>query len=280
MTDEKRTSEDIRLVRDIAEDFARTLARLDISTFRPSETDSPFAVLVSWVEEAVTSGQSFLDNERRQQLSQSFAAGLRVFGLYLRLDLPYVLALTGMENDYDAIVIVDVFSAGALRSLLGPWGPHPLHSDTAPLPPPPSDPRSWSNFRPLLDRLAAKENAVQRVGREEAARSFTTLFVDTLRGVADTMRQVSGTPAPPTTIRFTMHSGPRNKGYALAAFPQYCYSPVSFGGGQLSTPVTDHLPTGHWGFEGVLAGSTSAPIRDRWPHFVGPNNTSSKTTSF
>jgi hypothetical protein len=77
-----------------------------------------------------------------------------------------------------------------------------------------------------------------------------------------------------------VHSGPGNKGYALAAFPQHRYTPASFGGSQLSTPVDDHLATGHWCFEGVLAGSLSAPIRDCWPHFVGPSNISTRTTSF
>lgn len=283
MADEKRTPEDMSIVRDIAdtaEDFSRPLTRLNMFSFLPPETDSRFADLVSRVEEAVTGGGSFLSDQRRQQLSQSFAAGLRVFGFYDRLDLPYALALTGMENDYGATVIVDVFSRSALRSLLGPWGPHPLGSDTTPLPPPPFDPRSWPDFRSVVDRLAAKENAVQRVGREEAARSFTTLFVDTLRGLAGSVRRAFGSSAPPTTIHFTVHSGPGNKGYGLAAFPQHRYTPASFGGSQLSTPVDDHLPTGHWCFEGALSGSTSAPIRDRWPHFVGPNNTSTKTTSF
>jgi hypothetical protein len=49
---------------------------------------------------------------------------------------------------------------------------------------------------------------------------------------------------------------------------------------QLSTPVAGDLPTGHWCFEGVLVSSASAPIRDRWPHFAGPKNTTTKTTSF
>src|SRR5262245_50104144 len=175
MADETRTPEDKRIVRDIAhaaaEDISKPIARLNIFSFRPPQTDSPFAELVSRVEGAVTGGRSFLGDERRQQLSQSFAAGLRVFGFYERLDLPYALALTGMENDCGATVIIDVFSANALRSLLGPWGPHPPSSET----PPPSDPKSWPNFRNVVDKLAAKGNAVQRVGREEAARSYTTL---------------------------------------------------------------------------------------------------------
>jgi len=281
MADETRTPEDKRIVRDIAndaaEDFSKPITRLNILSFRPPETDSRFAELVSRVEGAVTGGRSFLSDERRQQLSQSFAAGLRVFGFYERLDLPYALALTGMENDYGATVIIDVFSASALRSLLGPWGPHSPSSET---PPPPSDPTSWPNFHTVVDKLAAQGNAVQRVGREEAARSYATLFVDTLRGLAGGVRRAFGSSAPPTTIHFTVDSGPRKKGYALAAFPQHRYTPAAFGGKQLSYPVDDHLPTGHWCFEGVLAGSTSAPIRDLWPHFVGPHNTSTKTTAF
>lgn len=283
MADDKRTPKDMQIVRDItdaAEDFSKPLTKLNISSFQPSEIDSRLADLVSRVETEVTGGRSFLSDQQRQQLSQSFAAGLRVFGFYDHLELPDVLALTGMENDYGATVIVDVFSPSALRSLLGPWGPHPLGSDTTPRPPPPSDPRSWSDFRHVVERLAEEENAVQRVGREEAARNFTTLFVDTLRGLARSARPVFGNSAPPTSIHFTVHSGPRNKGYALASFPQHRYTPTSFGGSKLSTPVDDYLPTGHWCFEGVLPGSASKPIRDRWPHFVGPKKTSAKTTSF
>jgi hypothetical protein len=282
MGDEKRTAKDMRIVRDIAnaaENFSRPLTRLNISSFSPPETDARFADFVSHVEGAVTGGRSFLSEQRRHQLSQSFAAGLRVFGFYDYLDIPYVLALSEMENVYNATVVVDVFSPSALRSLLGPWGPHPLDSDTTPLPPPASDRRSWPDFRPVIDRLAGAENAIKRVDREEAARNFTTLFVDTLRGLAGSVRRAWGSSAP-STIHFTVHSGPGNSGYALATFPQHRYTPVSFGGSQLSSPVDDDLPTGHWCFEGALAGSTSAPIRDRWPHFVGPKNTATKTSAF
>jgi hypothetical protein len=43
------------------------------------------------------------------------------------------------------------------------------------------------------------------------------------------MTRAFDSPAPPTTIHFTVHSGPGNKGYGLAAFPQYRYNPVAFG---------------------------------------------------
>jgi hypothetical protein len=139
MADEELTPEDMRIVRDIAdaaEDFSRPLTRLNISSIRPPETDSRFDNLVSRVEEAVTGGRNFLGDRRRQQLSQSFAAGLRVFGFYERLELPYVLALQGLENDYRTTVIVDVFSLNALRGLMGPWGPELPPVDAPPQPPP------------------------------------------------------------------------------------------------------------------------------------------------
>jgi hypothetical protein len=206
-----------------------------------------------------------------------------VFGFYDRLDLPYALALRGMENAYEATVIVDLFRPNALRSLLGPRRRRraDLPPDAETLqPPPPFDPRTWTDFRPLVGRLEAEDNEVQRVPLEVASRNYTTLFVDTLRGLAGGVRRVFGAAAPPTTIQFTVHSGPGNAGYALAAFPQHRYTPASFGGSKLSTPVNDQLATGHWCFEGVPAGSAAAPVRDRWPHFVGPNNTSTKTTLF
>ncbi len=283
MADEERTPEDMRLVREIAdsaEDFSRPLTRLNIFPFQPSRTDERFTYLVRRVEEAVTGGRNFLSDERRDLLSRSFAASLRVFGFYDLAGLPYVLVLANMENAYRAAVIVDVFSADALQRLAGRRSPVDFGFEGGPRPPLPLDPDSW-RYSNVVESLESSRNTVERVDRELAARQFTTLFVDTLRGAARSAMLAFGSgSAPPTTIHFTVHSGPGKKGYALAAFPQHRYTPNSFGGSQLSTPVDDHLPTGHWCFEGALAGSTAAPIRDRWPHFVGPSNTSTKTTLF
>jgi hypothetical protein len=262
MADEERTPEDMQIVRHIADSARDFSSWLSVNRFQSWRIDSHFEDLVRRVEAAVTGGDSFLGDQERRELSRGFNAGFRVLALYEELGLPFVLALRNMENVYGAAVIVDLRSEEALQRL-GSAGN-----------------LANPDFSRIIEELNAEGNAVERVDIQKASRSFTTLFVDTLRGVARAaMHALVGGSVPSTTINFTVHSGPGNSGYALAAFPQYRYAPTSFGS-KLSTPVHGQLRSGHWCFEGTLAGSTAPPIRDQWPHFVGPNNTSTKTTSF
>lgn len=270
MADEERTPDEIRIVRAIAdgaEDFSNPLSKLDIRSINAEATANRFSYLVHEVEQAMTGGSPFLSEERRRVLSQSFAASLQVFAFYERLDLPYVLALRGAENVYRATIIVDIFRPQALRGL-------GLDANQ----PPPSDrPGDWTVYRRTVDRLADRKEDVQAVPREIAARNFTTLFVDTLRGIAGIFRSSGSGAAPPTTVFFEVDSQQRNYGYALSVYPQHRYTPVPWGGTQRTRPVKDNIAIGHWGIEGWKNGKVT---RDHRPHFASPKHTSTQTVAF
>jgi hypothetical protein len=283
MADEPgRTPEDINLARGIAAGVADR--RRDVLERRIAPFDL-FEDLTRRVQSAVTGGAAFLAPERAEQLSQSLHDTTRLYRFFARNDMPFVLALPGMQNVFHAPVVVDVFSARALQGL-----------GVASEPPPADKPEIWPQWQPLVKHLIEYKKA-EPVDREKAYEGTISLFVDTLRAIAsDSTGRGSpvaalaggggggagGAPPPPrattmasTTTAFTVHSA--NSGYQLDYFPQYRYTPTVFGGAALSTPVSQTIATGHYCFEGRKGGTTT---RDAGVHYAGPGSTSTRTTAF
>ena len=114
--------------------------------------------------------------------------------------------------------------------------------------------------------------SIEIVEEDRASRGFLTLFADSLR----TAVRWWSTPSSSTLQAnpFTVYSG---NGYQLDYFPQFQYSPVAFAGGKKSSPVTDHVPSNHYKFEGWLNNTVT---RDSGTYFAGPASHSAHLRSF
>lgn len=271
-----RTSKDIDLARDIAAVAADREGHVAERRIAPFNL---FDALTDRVQSAVTGGAAFLAPGRAEQLSQSLRDTTRVYRFFAQNEMPFVLALPGMRNVFDAPVVVDVFSARALLGL-----------GVSSNPPPADKPEIWREWQPLVGFMIEHKKA-EPVEREKAYEGTISLFVDTLRALArDSAGRGSpvaalagggtGGTTPPTATAstntaFTVHSA--NSGYQLDYFPQYRYTPTVFGGAKLSTPVSQTIANGHYCFEGRHGGTTT---RDPGLHYAGPGSTSSRTTAF
>jgi len=221
---------------------------------------------------------SFLSDAERNALQESFRATWRVFGFSQAVEFPYVLALVGIRNIYDAPVVIDVFSPEALRGV-GYTGPAPPSAD--------GRHEEWREYRRVIDDIANRADQARPVKLEDAAPGVLALFVDTLRAMArggggggsgggGGGPPMASTPSTATTTNFRVDSA--NHGYRLHVFRQWRYRPRVFGGSALSWPVHDNLATGHWCFEGDL--NNGPRIRDGGVHFCDPTHTSTRTTAF
>jgi hypothetical protein len=212
-----RTPEDIKLALGIAAEAAdrqRYVLESQIARF------DLFEDLTDRVQSAVTGGAAFLAPDRAEQLSQSLRDTTRIYRFFEHNDMPFVLALPGMRNVFNAPVVVDVFSARALQGL-----------SVASEPPPADKPETWREWQPLVRRLIEYKKA-EPVDREKAYEGTISLFVDTLRALARDSA-ARGSPAAAsagggtggtkptatasTTTAFTVHSA--NSGYQLDYSP-------------------------------------------------------------
>jgi hypothetical protein len=272
--DPNRSKDDIERARKIALSF---LEAGRSAAVRRSLSDR-FDDLVREVANNNDRPPTFLSDAQRAELQESFRATWRVFGFSQAVDFPYVLALVGVSNVYDAPVIIDVFSPEALRGV-GYTGPAPPMGDDRH--------QEWRDYRGLIDDIAKRGDQATPVRLEEAAPGVLALFIDTLRAMArgggggsggggGGGPPMAGTPSTATTTNFRVDSA--NQGYRLHVFRQWKYRPRVYGNGALSWPVYDNLATGHWCFEGDL--KNGPRIRDRATHFCDPTHTSTTTTAF
>jgi hypothetical protein len=265
--DPGRTKDDIALAHKIASSFVENRGRMSVAGLR--RLSERFDELVKDVADNAGRDAPFLDERQYKELAESYRDTLRVFAFSRTVDRPFVLALAGMTNVYEAFVVIDIFSPEALRGV--------GYRDASP--PADYDRRNeWIEFRPLIDKLADRPNQATPVELPDAVRGVITLFVDTLRALA---RGGGGPPtlgmaSSSTTTNFEVTSA--NHGYRLHVFRQWKYRPKVFGGSTLSSPVTDGLATGHWCFEGDKAGGTR--IRDGGVHYCDPTHTKTSTTAF
>jgi hypothetical protein len=266
--DPGRTSDDIALAHKVVWSFFESRGGKSIAGPRP--LSERFDELVENVAAGVGRDTPFLNELQYKQLAEDYRATVRVLAFWRVIDRPFVLALAGVANVYEAPVVIDVFSPEALRGV--------GYMDAAP----PADyerRHEWIEFQQVFDKLADRSERTISVERSRAARGVFALFVDTLRALAR-----GGGGGPPTlsmasastTTNFEVTSA--NHGYRLHVFRQWRYRPRVFGGSTLSSPVTDGLATGHWCFEGDKAGGARIP--DGGVHYCDPTHTKTRTTAF
>jgi hypothetical protein len=178
-----------------------------------------------------------------------------------------VLVLKDAGNTFDLDIVVDVANPLARRGITGLSQRRLEYDDEseAELPPPP--PQHILNWLQSIDLDVAP---VRQVGREEAARSFVTLFVDAFRMLAGSGGG-SGTLVQSGQGSQRYRADATLKNWFLECWPLFNYSPKRFGNAT-TWPVFDTLPvSGDYMFQGLKGTQIKM---DPSPHYLGPTRTS------
>jgi hypothetical protein len=272
---EERTPRDAEFARSRGSEFADLLLTRDISTADwRHEGVLPAArfllqQFLDEVTEYVRQGESKerreskerppLDTETTDRFVKDVDDALRVvsFSRLTRWPGPPVLLRPG--DPLEGLTLFDLFSARARQSVFRGIG--------FPEPPALSD-ENWPRFREILPFT----KAIAWMDERTAMRGVLRLFADSLRSAVHWFR-ISGPVLNPFEVRTRNDA----HGYQLDWYYPYRYSPKVFGNGAKSSPVSGHLATDHYCFQGWINGTVT---HDNGSYFAGPTSATARLRDF
>jgi len=253
--EEQRTSDDVAFARKVGSSFgvSRTLA--GGYPFRiPDLLWEPVSPLVGRLAEAVRNHlgieEEFLSEEARER----FEGDLRRIRMSFTHSSGEVLAIGGLDNAFRLNLIVDLENEAALHTV------EAIRRNAGP-----GEGASTAS----LVTGDNNQRFIVKMRSVDASRHFMTLFTDAIRSLASAFIKSGARNAS-----VTVHS--RTNGYNLEAMPQYALSPFAFGN-CMTTPVTDHLTSGNYYFQGRCLGVL---IQDPGLHYLGPSRRSTSLSAF
>ena len=259
--DQMRTDQDVAFARRVADELDSDILTQGFLARPYASQDRDADGLLTLLEERVA---QYTNRDGRFLSSEQLATYRKLIRsiqtILMKAGPAGVPMLTGQDNVFALDTIIDILNPRALKALsdLASAGGGDQDSQS-----PPRFSRAW------LRSLQNRGTPVRLAQRNEAATSFLTMFVDTLRSVAR-----STSRGAPVGANFTVNS--LTSGYVLESWPQFNFSPTAFGSGPTS-PVSDYLTSGHYRFHGRKNGQL---IQDPGVHYAGPTRLSTTMSAF